>query len=52
MLAGPVVSYTAVMVGANPSFVVGNPTCRTGGGYGFNVSHTHSIQQSLGNVLV
>lgn len=32
MLAGPVVSYTAVMVGANPSFVVGNPTCRTGGG--------------------
>lgn len=32
MLAGPVVSYTAVMVGATPSFVVGNPTCRTGGG--------------------
>ena len=32
MFAGPVVSYTAVMVGANPSFVVGNPTCRTGGG--------------------
>ena len=32
MFAGPSISYTAVIVGATPSFVVGNPTSRCGGG--------------------